>query len=186
MGVDLLSGERILWQGSPVRRSVFLRQDPKWIRFSLKFDAVLLVFLTAVVGLLHLWLGPVDSWTVKFTAGMFAASVALHHAEPFVWRFLTLHRTTYYVTNHRVVSTPGRRARAVKLAEIDALSYDRNADGTGYVRLDHRVMPDGFGNGTVAELIHVPDVDEVVALLANLTGRTPAQTLPKPDSASAL
>lgn len=56
--------------------------------------------MAAVVGLLHLWLGPVDSWMIKFAVG----------------------------------------------------------------------MPDGFG--TVAELIHVPDVREVVDLLASLTGQT--------------
>lgn len=155
-----------------MHRSVFLRQDPKWMWFSLKFEAAFFVFLAAVFGLLHLWLGPVDSWIVKYAVVMPVVSAALHITEPFVWRFLTLRRTTYYVTNQRVVSVPGRRPRATKLTDIDTLAFAEEPDGSGYVRLDQRYMPDGFGNGTVAELIHVPDVREVVDLLATLTGQT--------------
>jgi hypothetical protein len=61
----------------------------------------------------------------------------------------------------------------VLLAEIDNLSYAEEADGSGHIRLDQRIMPDGYGNGTVAELIHVPEVREVVDLLCRLTGQTP-------------
>jgi len=46
VGVDLLPGERVLWRGSPVRRSVFLRHDLRWMRFSLKFGIALFVLLT--------------------------------------------------------------------------------------------------------------------------------------------
>src|SRR5690349_1803939 len=161
MGVDLLADEQVLWQGSPAHRSVFLRQDPKWIRFSLKFDAVLIVLLVMAGVLLNLWLGPVDSSTARIVVGVVVVPEVFRFAEPFVWRFRTLGRTTYYVTNQRVVSVPGRRARATKLAEIDGLAFAENADGSGYVRLDRRYMPDGFGHRTVAELIHVPDVREV-------------------------
>jgi hypothetical protein len=71
------------------------------------------------------------------------------------------------------VSVPGRRTRSTRLAEIDNLAFTEEADGSGCVRLGQRAMPDGYGNGTVAELIHVPDVREVVTLLSSLTGRTP-------------
>lgn len=173
MGVDLLSDERVLWQGSPAHRSVFLRVDPRWMRFSVKFNAVVFLLLTVVAGLFNLWLGVVDGWSVSFAAGMFAVSTALYFVEPFAWRFLTLRRTTYYVTDQRVVSVPGRRTRSVRLAEVDNLAFTEDEDGSGYVRLDQRYLPDGFGNRTVAELIHVPDVREVVNLLSMLTGRTP-------------
>ena len=173
MGVDLLSDERVLWQGSPVRRSVFLRTDPRWMRFSLKFNAAAFLLLTVVAGLLNLGLGVVDGWSVTFGAGMFAVSTALYFTEPFVWRFLTLRRTTYYVTDQRVVSVPGRRTRSMRLDEIDNLAFTEDEDGSGYVRLDRRYLPDGFGNRTVAELIHVPEVRAVVTLLSTSTGREP-------------
>ncbi|KJK42311.1 hypothetical protein UK23_37730 [Lentzea aerocolonigenes] len=173
MGADLLSDERVLWQGSPVRRSVFLRQDPKWMRFSLKFQAVVFVLLTAVAGLLRLGFGVVDGWSLTFAAGMFVVSTALYFTEPFIWRLLTLRRTTYYVTDQRVVSVPGRRTRSMRLDEIDTLAFTEDEDGSGYLRLDRRYLPDGFGHSRVAELIHVPDVREVVTLLSTLTGRTP-------------
>lgn len=172
MGVDLLEDERVLWQGKPVRRSVFLRLDWKWIRFSLKFHAILFVITVVIFIPVSRWLDFEDLWLIALAT--FVAPEILHFAEPFIWRYRTLHRTTYYITNQRVVSVPRRRARSVRLAEIDNLSYVEEADGSGYVRLDQRLMPDGYGNGTVAELLHVPDVREVVDLLAGLTGKTPA------------
>ena len=132
-----------------------------------------LVSLTEGAGLLHLWLGWVDAWSVTSAAGFGVVFTALNIAEPFAWRFLTLRRTTYYVTDQRVVSVPGRRARSVRLAEIDDLAYWEIEDGSGYVRLDRRYRPDGFGNAAAAELIHVPEVREVVTLLSTLTERTP-------------
>ncbi|MGW6933792.1 PH domain-containing protein [Lentzea sp. NPDC054927] len=171
MGVDLLPGEHVLWQGSPAHRSVFLRGDPAWMRFSLKFHAVALVLVVAVFALASQWLDLGDLWRIGLA--VFVAPEVAHFTEPFVWRFLTLRRTTYFVTDQRVVSVPGRRTRAVRLAEIDNLAYVEEADGSGYVRLDQRIMPDGFGNKAVAELIHVPDVREVVDLISRLTGQTP-------------
>lgn len=143
------------------------------MRFSLKFNAAVFLLLTVVAGLLNLGLGVVDGWSVTFGAGMFAVSTALYFTEPFAWRFLTLRRTTYYVTDQRVVSVHGRRARSTRLDEIDTLAFTEDQDGSGYLRLDRRYLPDGFGQSRVAELIHVPDVREVANLLSTLTGRTP-------------
>ncbi|WP_434448051.1 hypothetical protein [Lentzea sp. E54] len=172
MGVGLLPDERVLWQASPAHRSVFLRTDPAWIRFSLKFGTVKILLIAALIA----WLGSVDTWGAIFTlVAAFVVFDVLYLAEPFLWRHRTLPRTTYYVTDQRVVSVPGRRARSVRLAEISNLTFTEEPDGSGHIRLDQRVMPDGFGNGTVAELIHVPDVREVVTLLSTLTGRTPNQ-----------
>ncbi|MGW6447891.1 hypothetical protein [Lentzea sp. NPDC055074] len=172
MGVDLLPDEHVLWRGRPVRRAVFTRPDLRWIRFSLKFHAVLILLTLAVAGAAHEWAGYLDSWSdVLGVCAGFATLGLLGLAEPFLWRRFTLHRTTYYVTDQRVLSVPGRRARSVRLTEIDRLSFDEEPDGSGHVRLDGRVAPDGFGNGTVAELLHVPDVGEVVALLSRLTGQ---------------
>ena len=171
MSLDPLPDERILWQGSPAHRTVFQRRDLAWIRFSLKFDAVLLVILVAVVALLTVWMDVGDVWVVL--AATFVAPAVLRYVEPFVWRYRTLHRTTYYVTDQRVVAVPRRRARSARLAEIDNLAFAEEADGSGYIRIDQRIMPDGYGNGTVAELFHVPDVRKVATLLSTLTGRTP-------------
>lgn len=170
MGVDLLPDERVLWQGRPVRRTVFLRVDPAWMRFSLKYHAVLFVITVAICLVVDRSLDLAGIWFLGL--GLVVLPEAVHFTEPFVWRYLTLRRTTYYVTDQRVVAVRGRRARAVRLAEINNLAYAEEPDGSGYVRLDQRIMPDGFGNGTVAELIHVPDVREVVGLLATLTGQT--------------
>lgn len=174
MGVDLLPDEHVLWQGSPTRRSVFLRTDPAWMRFSLKFDAIALVSLTAIVALLNLWLDWSEIWsTAQVLLIVFVAPEVVRFSEPFVWRYRTLGRTTYYVTNQRVVSTPGRRTRATSLTAVEALMVAEEPDGSGYVRVDRRIMPDGFQHRTVTELIHVPDVRAVVNLLSTLTGRTP-------------
>ena len=154
-----------------MHRSVFLRLDLRWMRFSLKFHAVLFAITAVLFVLASTWLDLDDLWRIALATVI--VPEVFHFAEPFIWRYRTLRRTTYYVTSQRVVSVPGRRARSVRLKEIDNLSYVEEADGSGYVRLDHRMMPDGYGNGTVAELIHVPDVREVVDLLSRLTGRTP-------------
>ncbi|WP_143022897.1 hypothetical protein [Lentzea jiangxiensis] len=175
MGVGLLPGERVLWQGSPVHRSVFLRADAAWMRFSLKFDAALFAVVAAVMWLADGWLGPFDVWNFLIVGGGILASTVLRFVEPFAWRRLTLHRTTYYVTNRRVVCVPGRGERSTELSDIEVLTFLEEADGSGHVRLDRRHTPDGFMNAVVAELIHVPNVREVVALLSELTGQTPEQ-----------
>lgn len=154
-----------------MHRSVFLRLDLRWMWFSLKFDTVMFAIMAVIAGLASTWLDLDELWMVALATVV--APAVFHFAEPFIWRYRTLRRTTYYVTSQRVVSVPRRRARSVRLTEIDNLSYAEEADGSGYVRLDQRIMPDGYGNGTVAELIHVPDVREVVALLSRLTGKTP-------------
>ncbi|MCX2953334.1 hypothetical protein [Lentzea sp. NEAU-D7] len=177
MGVDLLPDERVLWQGEPAHHSVFLRLDPKWIWFSLRFDAVKIAIVVGLALLAHGWTDFFDDWsTVLLVCGAFVVLDLLYLAEPFLWRYRTLRRTTYYVTDQRVVSVPGRRARSVKLADIDALSFAEEPDGSGHIRLDRRIMPDGYGTRTVAELIHVPDVRQVVTLLSTLTG-LPESTL---------
>ncbi|MEV6719037.1 hypothetical protein AB0M48_44170 [Lentzea sp. NPDC051208] len=177
MGVDLRPDERVLWQGEPAHHSVFLRLDLKWIRFSLKFGAVKIALIAGLAFLTHGWTGFFADWsTALLVCGAFAVLDLLYLAEPFLWRYRTLRRTTYYVTDQRVVSIPGRRARSVKLADIDNLSFTEEPDGSGHIRLDRRIMPDGYGNGTVAELIHVPDVRQVVTLLSTLTG-LPESTL---------
>jgi hypothetical protein len=172
MGVDLLPGEHVLWQGEPVKRSVFLRSDLTWIRFSLKFHAVLILLVVAVAAAAHVWAGYLGSWSDVFGVCAGFATLGLAGlAEPFLWRRFTLHRTTYCVTDQRVVSVPGRRARSARLTEIDHLAFIEEPDGSGHIRLTGRVVPDGFGNGTVSELIHVPGVHEVATLIATLTGQ---------------
>ncbi len=173
MIVALLPDEEVLWQGKPVRRSAFLRTDPAWMRFSLKFDAVALVILVALFALLSTWLGPFDTQTAVIGLLIYAVPEVVRFVEPFAWRYLTLPRTTYYVTNQRVLSKPGRRMRATKLTEIDHLGVVERPDGSGHLRIDGRIMPDGIGNGAVAELIHVPDVRKVAELLSRLTGQQP-------------
>lgn len=153
-----------------MRRTVFLRVDPAWMRFSLKYHAVLFVITVAICFVVDRSLDLAGIWSLGL--GLVILPEAAYFTEPFVWRYLTLRRTTYYVTNKRVVSKPGRRARATQLVEIDTLAFTEEPDGSGYVRIDRRYVPDGFGNRTVAELIHVPDVREVVDLLATLTGQT--------------
>ncbi|SDK45090.1 hypothetical protein SAMN04488074_105472 [Lentzea albidocapillata subsp. violacea] len=177
MGLDLLPDEHVLWKGKPAHHSVFLSLDVKWIRFSLRFDAVKIALVAGSVLLMRGWSDFLDSWsTALLVFGAFVVLELLYLAEPFLWRYRTLRRTTYYVTDQRVVSVPGRRARSVKLADIDDLTFAEEPDGTGYIRLDRRVMPDGYGTRTVAELIHLPDVRQVVTLLSTLTG-LPESTL---------
>ncbi|SFR23528.1 hypothetical protein SAMN04488564_10720 [Lentzea waywayandensis] len=172
MGVDLLPEEHVLWQGEPAKHSVFLRPDLTWIRFSLKFHAVLILLVVVVAAAAHGWADYLGSWSDVFgVCTGFAVLGLLGIAEPFVWRYQTLRRTTYYVTDQRVVSVPGRRARSAPLTEIGYLAFTEEPGGSGHIRLDSRVMPDGYGNGTVAELIHVPDVHEVVTLISTLTGQ---------------
>jgi hypothetical protein len=153
-----------------VARAVFLRQDLRWIWFSLKFDAVALAVLAVVFALVDWSLDFGDVWLVGL-AVLVGPEVA-RFVEPFLWRFFTLRRTTYYVTNQRVVSVPGRRARATPLADIDVLEFVVEPNGSGHIRIDRRISPDGIGHRTVSELFHVPDVREVVDLLSGLTGQT--------------
>lgn len=47
-------------------RAVFLRQDLRWIWFSLKFDAVALAVLAVVFALMNRWLDFGDIWVAVF------------------------------------------------------------------------------------------------------------------------
>ncbi|WP_154696984.1 hypothetical protein [Lentzea guizhouensis] len=170
MAVDLLPGEQVLWQGAPVRRTPFLRTDSRWLWFHLKFDLGLLVLVAVVVVPLALWWDDDLTFLWPLVTAWVAMDV-LRVAEPFIWRYLTLPRTTYYVTDQRVVAVRGRRVRTTQLGSIDELSAAVAPDGSGHVKIDRRISPDGFLQATVAELIHVPDAREVVMLLSTLTGQ---------------
>ncbi len=155
-----------------MRRTPFTRTDLRWLRFSLKFDAVLLVILAAVIVPVDRWLVPEDPSAVAPVLLGWAALHTLRTVEPIVWRYLTLPRTTYYVTDRRVLAVCGRRVRATRLTDISGLTAVAEPDDSGRVRIDGRIVPDGFLQATVGELLHVRDVDEVVDLLSTLTGST--------------
>ncbi|WP_394621643.1 hypothetical protein JNUCC0626_21910 [Lentzea sp. JNUCC 0626] len=177
MGVDLRAEERVLWQGNPTRRAVFVREDRRWTRFSLKFEGVKIGLLAASIVAGQGWADFFSGWPAALgtLAVLAALDLLFYFVEPFAWRRFTLHRTTYYVTDQRVVSTPGRRSRSTDLTEIGPLTFTEEPDGSGYVHLGGRVLPDGFGNRTVGELFHVADVHEVVTLLSTLTGQPASQ-----------
>ena len=59
MGVDLLPDEHVLWQGRPAHHSVFVGLDLRWIRFSLKFNAVKIVLIAVLAFLTGAFL---DHW----------------------------------------------------------------------------------------------------------------------------
>jgi hypothetical protein len=176
VAIDLHPGEQVLWQGSPVRRTPFTRTDLKWLKFSLGFDAVLLAVLAATLAAVNLWLAPQDPSTAVRVLLAVVAWHVLRTAEPIAWRYVTLPRTTYYITDRRVLAVRGRRVRATRLSEISDLTAVVEAGGSGRVRVDGRIAPDGFLQATVGELLHVRDVDEVVRLLSTLTGSTSTLT----------
>ncbi|GLY55067.1 hypothetical protein Lesp01_87220 [Lentzea sp. NBRC 102530] len=156
---------------------MFVREDRRWMRFSLKFEAVKIGLLAALIVAGQGWADFFSGWPAALgtLAVLAALDLFFYFVEPFVWRRFTLRRTTYYVTDQRVVSTPGRRSRSTDLTAISTLTFTEEPDGSGHIHIGDRVVPDGFGNRTVGELFHIADVREVVTLLSTLTGQPARQ-----------
>ncbi|WP_433797329.1 hypothetical protein [Actinoplanes sp. CA-252034] len=122
----LLPGERILWEGAPVRRRLFRATDAALVPFSTVFAAFAIFW---VIGVLSEGARLFSVFGVLFVVMAFYLL-----AGRFVVRALAAPHTTYTITDRRVVVRGGLTGRRLTTAYLKALPppvIDEQQDGSG-------------------------------------------------------
>ncbi|MEV6874329.1 PH domain-containing protein [Amycolatopsis sp. NPDC051128] len=110
--IDLLPGERVLWAGEPVQRPFFVAADGVIAPAGLVLAAVATWFLLAKEPI-----GPVMAGAVVvLVLGLYAA------VGRSVVRYLALGRTTYAVTDSRIIARSGLFRQKERSSELAGLS----------------------------------------------------------------
>ena len=170
----LLSGERILWNGSPDPGRLLTRADIFLIPFSLLWGGFAIFWEAAVVlaGASHG--GPplfFVLWGIPFVVV----------GQYFIWgRFLykrwDRRRTLYAVTNQRILVLRGKtNLQSMFLAQLPTLSQTARPDGSGTLEFSNPPFPYGFWGNTGLDWFNrrdllafydIPDVARVYRLIA--------------------
>ncbi|NMO56855.1 hypothetical protein HH310_37495 [Actinoplanes sp. TBRC 11911] len=122
MGAFLQPGERILWQGRPLRHRLFRRADLFLVPVSLLWFGVVLFWAARVPVLFVVWGVP------ALLAGLYI------FAGRFVVRVVTSRRTRYTLTSARLVvqgGFTGERCTIVYLKSLPPPVISVREDGTG-------------------------------------------------------
>jgi hypothetical protein len=144
--IDLLPGERVLWQGRPIRHPLLRPPDAFLIPFSLLWSGMVLTGLVATVtrdpgslGILVI-LVPFSAIAVYLLVGRFLV------------RAIASRRARYAVTDQRVVILGGLSGTRVRSAYLDALPppvVKERPDRSGSVAFGaFPGVGDAFGRGS--------------------------------------
>jgi hypothetical protein len=164
--IDLLPGERVLWAGEPVQRPLYVAADGVIAPAGLVLAAVALWFLFAKEPS-----GPVLAGVVVvLVLGLYGA------IGRSVVRYLALGRTTYAVTDSRIIARSGlfrQKERSSELAGLPAPALKPGPSRTGTI---------AFGPGAVT-LMGVGEPKRVRDLLTKAIDEAKArQAPPEPDA----
>jgi hypothetical protein len=168
--IDLLPGERVLWAGEPVQRPLYVAADGVVAPAGLVLAAAALWFLLA-----------------KQPAGLAMAGavvvlvIGLHGAAGrSVVRYLALGRTTYAVTDSRIIARSGlfrQKERSSELAGLSAPVLKPGQSRTGTL---------SFAEPGTVTLVGVGEPKRVRELLTKAIDEAKArQAPPEPDSSAA-
>jgi hypothetical protein len=160
--IDLLPGERVLWAGEPVQRPLYVAADGVIAPAGLVVAAAALWFLLT---------------QKPEGAGMLAALVLLvlglyGAVGRSAVRYLALGRTTYAVTDSRIIARSGlfrQKERASELATLSAPVLKRGGTGTGTI---------SFGDTGSVTLIGVGEPKRVRDLLTKAIDEAKARQAP--------
>jgi hypothetical protein len=124
--VDLLPGERLLWEGSPVRHRLFRPADGLLVPFSIVWCGLVVVAVASVLPPEILFFPP---WGVPF------ALIGLYLiVGRFIVRAVASRRTRYAITDRRVlivVEWFGDRLKSYYLSALPPPVITERQDGSG-------------------------------------------------------
>ncbi|WP_410616014.1 PH domain-containing protein [Amycolatopsis sp. lyj-109] len=168
--IDLLPGERVLWAGEPVQRPLYVAADGVIAPAGLVLAAVALWFLLTR-----------EPSGLTMAAAVVALVLGLYGAiGRSVVRYLALGRTTYAVTDSRVIARSGLfrlKERSSELAGLPAPALKTGPSRTGTI---------AFGGSGTVTLIGVGEPKRVRDLLTKAIDEAKArQAPPEPDSSAA-
>jgi hypothetical protein len=166
--IDLLPGERVLWAGEPVQRPLYVAADAVIAPAGLVLAAAALWFLLAKEPS-----GP------TMTAAVVVLVIGLYGAVGrSAVRYLALGRTTYAVTDSRIIARSGlfrQKERAGELAGLSAPVLKPGTSRTGTLT---------FGPGTVT-LMGIGEPKRVRDLLTKAIDEAKARQAPPETDTSA-
>lgn len=165
----LLPDERILWTGRPDPRRLFTVADLWLVPFSLMWGGFALVWETLVLSSSAPWFFVL--WGVPFVVV----------GQYFIWgRFLYKRwdrsRTTYAVTNRRIIVLRGHRLQSVSVNPLPQINQSSGRDGEG--TLAFGMTPFGYGiwantgmdwfsrHAAPVAFYDIPDVNNVYRVVA--------------------
>ncbi len=168
--IELLPGERVLWAGEPVQRPLYVAADGVIAPAGLVVTAAALWFLLAQ--------RPAGATAV---AAVVVLAIGLYAAVGrSLVRYLALGRTTYAVTDSRIIARSGlfrQKERASELAGLAAPVLKPGPSRTGTLT---------FGTPGAVTLIGVGEPKRVRDLLAKAIDEAKArQAPPEPDTSAA-
>src|SRR5436305_6653855 len=166
--IDLQPGERVLWAGEPVRRPALTQSDLLVVPFGLLCIAAALVLMPGHNG---------ERTTEILLLVLLVFGVLLAVVRPFL-RYLALGKTTYAVTDNRVITTSGlfrQTERSRDLAGLDEPVLRRGKAGTGTITFGDRVALAGIGQPAKVRDLLVKAIEEA---------RSRAGSTPEPDAST--
>ena len=160
--IDLLPGERVLWAGEPVQRPLYVAADGVIAPAGLVLAAAALWFLLTrePSGIV------MAAAVVALVAGLYGA------VGRSVVRYLALGRTTYAVTDSRIIARSGlfrQKERSSELAGLPAPVLKTGPSRTGTI---------AFGGGGTVTLIGVGEPKRVRDLLTKAIDEAHARQAP--------
>ncbi|WP_206784617.1 PH domain-containing protein [Amycolatopsis sp. MtRt-6] len=167
--IDLLPGERVLWAGEPVQRPLYVAADGVIAPAGLVLAAAALWFL-----LTREPSGPtMVAAVVVLVAGLYGA------VGRSILRYLALGRTTYAVTDSRIIARSGlfrQKERSSELAGLPAPVLKAGPSRTGTI---------AFGGSGSVTLIGIGEPKRVRDLLTKAIDEAKARQAPPEANSSA-
>ena len=124
---QLLSGEKIGWEGRPFSGIVFRSLDVFLVPFSLLWG-----------GFAAFWNASVWTTDADLSFKLFGLPFLIAGLYVTVGRFLIDMRirkaTTYFVTNKRVLVARGSKLKSLDIKRLPSLELDERSDGSGTIR----------------------------------------------------
>lgn len=127
---QLLPGERIAWEGQPYSGLIFRPMEVFLIPFSLLWGGFALFWNTSV------WTTDADLSFKLFGLPFLVAGLYVTVGR-FLIDMVLRKRTTYFVTNKRIIiekRSGGAKTKSVDISRLPALELDERTDGFGTIR----------------------------------------------------
>lgn len=179
IAVNLLPGEWLLWEGRPVRSTIFRPGDAQLVPVSLVVAFVgALPMVFCVEAVIHL--GPIGAGPFTVAGLVLGPTIVYMLVGRFVVRAFTSRHTRYVVTNQRVLVMNGPASRLVTSAYLSSLPHpfvSETPDGSGsitfgppqpvWIRGGRGISLRSFASepSTLPVLWYVPDARRVLGLI---------------------
>lgn len=170
---DLVSGEKVLWQGAPAGGIRFRRTDFILIPFGLAFFCFSLFWETTAVSIIGP--GNHDQPLIAMVFPLFGIPFILVGfylvIGRFFWDAYSRKRSTYLLTNRRALietTALGSKLVSVTLADLGEIGLEQRGDGSGTVILGQDTQV-GYGENSrtkrAPRFEFIPDAQRVYKLV---------------------